>query len=52
MSSTYRHLLLDFFWQVISGSPCIDDDLTNEERKRQKKFRKVAREERDIEEKG
>jgi hypothetical protein len=24
MSSTHRHLLLDFFWQVISGPPCID----------------------------
>jgi hypothetical protein len=23
MSSTHRHLLLDFFWQVISGPPCI-----------------------------
>jgi hypothetical protein len=23
MSSTRRHLLLDFFWQVISGPPCI-----------------------------
>jgi hypothetical protein len=26
MSSTHRHLLLDFFWQVISGPPCIIDD--------------------------
>jgi hypothetical protein len=25
MSSTHRHLLLDFFWQVISGPPCIID---------------------------
>jgi hypothetical protein len=23
MSSTHRHLLLDFFWQVISGPSCI-----------------------------
>jgi hypothetical protein len=23
MSSTHRHLLLDLFWQVISGPPCI-----------------------------
>jgi hypothetical protein len=23
MSSTHRHLSLDFFWQVISGPPCI-----------------------------
>jgi hypothetical protein len=23
MSSTYRHLLLDFFWQVTSGPACI-----------------------------
>jgi hypothetical protein len=23
MSSTHHHLLLDFFWQVISGPPCI-----------------------------
>jgi hypothetical protein len=23
MSSTHRHQLLDFFWQVISGPPCI-----------------------------
>jgi hypothetical protein len=23
MSSTHRHLLLDVFWQVISGPPCI-----------------------------
>jgi hypothetical protein len=23
MSSTRHHLLLDFFWQVISGPPCI-----------------------------
>jgi hypothetical protein len=23
MSSTHRHLLLDFFWQVISGPLCI-----------------------------
>jgi hypothetical protein len=23
MSSTHRHLLLDFFWQDISGPPCI-----------------------------
>jgi hypothetical protein len=23
MSSTHRHLLLDFFWQVISGPPCM-----------------------------
>jgi hypothetical protein len=26
MSSTHRHLLLDFFWQVISGPPCIFQD--------------------------
>jgi hypothetical protein len=25
MSSTHRHLLLDFFWQVISGPPCITE---------------------------
>jgi hypothetical protein len=30
----------------------IEDDLTNEERKTQKKLREVAREEREIEEKG
>jgi hypothetical protein len=24
MSSTHRHLLLDVFWQVISGPPCIN----------------------------
>jgi hypothetical protein len=30
----------------------IDDDLTNEETKTQKKSRKVTREEREIEEKG
>jgi hypothetical protein len=23
MSSTHHHILLDFFWQVISGPPCI-----------------------------
>jgi hypothetical protein len=23
MSSTHRHLFLDFFWQVISGPACI-----------------------------
>jgi hypothetical protein len=26
MSSTHRHLLLDFFWQVISGPPCITQE--------------------------
>jgi hypothetical protein len=27
MSSTHRHLLLDFFWQVISGPPCISPEI-------------------------
>jgi hypothetical protein len=30
MSSTHRHLLLDFFWQVISGPPCILEELNNQ----------------------
>jgi hypothetical protein len=29
MSSTHCHLLLDFFWQVISGPPCIKERLLN-----------------------
>jgi hypothetical protein len=26
MSSTHHHLLLDFFWQVISGPACINNN--------------------------
>jgi hypothetical protein len=26
VSSTHRHLLLDFFWQVTSGPPCITQE--------------------------
>jgi hypothetical protein len=31
MSSTHRHLLLDFFWQVISGPPCIIHVISTEQ---------------------